>query len=90
MYTAITLALKLSLFQQFLIKFKNQQIKWYQRHCIQPLQNLKNDRECKQSVTILAVHTVLFSCIKYSVAYIQDVSASYILLYSFYVRQFLV
>ena len=29
------LGLKLSLFQQFLIKVKNQQIKWYQRLCIQ-------------------------------------------------------
>ena len=29
------LGLRLSLFQQFLIKVKNQQIKWYQRLCIQ-------------------------------------------------------
>jgi len=35
MYTIITHTLKLSLFQQFLIKVKNQQIKWYQRLCIQ-------------------------------------------------------
>jgi len=35
MYTTIRLGLELSLFQQFLIKVKNQQIKWYQRFCIQ-------------------------------------------------------
>jgi len=35
MYTTIRLGLKLSLFQQFLIKVKNQTIKWYQRLCIQ-------------------------------------------------------
>ena len=34
-YTTIRLGLKLSLFQQFLIKVKHQQIKWYQRLGIQ-------------------------------------------------------
>jgi len=35
MYTTIRLRLKMTLFQQFLIKVKNQPIKWYQRLCIQ-------------------------------------------------------
>ena len=35
MYRTIRLGLKLSLFQQFLIKVKHQQIKWYRRLCIQ-------------------------------------------------------
>jgi len=35
MYTTIRIGLKLSLFQQFPIKVKNQQIKWYRRLCIQ-------------------------------------------------------
>jgi len=35
MYTKIRLGLKLSLFQQFIIEVKNQQIRWYQRLCIQ-------------------------------------------------------
>jgi len=35
MYTTNRLGLKLSLFQQFLIKVKHQQMEWYQRLCIQ-------------------------------------------------------
>jgi len=41
MYTTIRLRLKMSLFQQFLIKVKNQQIKWSQRLYI-PYYRIKN------------------------------------------------
>jgi len=53
-YTTIRLGLKLSLFQQFLITVKNQQIKLYQRLCIQYYKIKKHVRKCTQTVTILA------------------------------------
>ena len=53
-YTTIRLGLKLSLFQQFLIKVKHQQIKWYQALCIQNYKIKNIFRKCTQTVTILA------------------------------------
>ena len=54
MYTTIRLGLKMSLFQQFLLKVKHQQIKWYQTLCIQYYKIKNIFRKCKQTVTILA------------------------------------
>ena len=87
------LGLKLSLFQQFLIKVKNQQIKYYQRLCIQyyKIKNMLGTVNRLQQ--FWHDHTIFFYCIKNQEAYIKiykTYNACFLLLYSLRVRQFLV
>jgi len=88
MYITIRLGLKLSLFQQFLIKVKSQQIKWYQRLCIQyyKIKNmLGNVTDCNNSI-MFTVSKTTWLTLKHT----AHKNACFILLYSFCVRQFLV
>jgi len=80
------LGLKLSLFQQFLITLKHQQIKWYQRLGIQ-YYKLNSMLGNVNRLTILACSHIFLNCIKNHVVYTKiyrTQNACFILFYSFF------